>query len=195
MRLLLQTLRLSIYSLLLHKMRSGLAVLGILIGIMAVIWLVAMGRGVSYQAQKQIEDLGARNIIVRSVKPAQEGSASQQSGLFMMYGILRDDFKRILTEPENSLIKQYKALLNTEGVTLDFQDDSIDALADLSAEINQTVENIGARRLATVMERLLEEISFTAPDRGGETITITAAKVHEDVGELAKDADLSRFIL
>ena len=109
--------------------------------------------------------------------------------------LTRDDLKRILTEPENSLVKQYVALLGTEGVTLDFDDASIDALADLSAEINQTVENIGARRLATVMERLLEEISFAAPDRGGETIQITEAKVREEVGELAKDADLSRFIL
>ncbi|MAW35848.1 MAG: HslU--HslV peptidase ATPase subunit [Rhodospirillaceae bacterium TMED140] len=109
--------------------------------------------------------------------------------------LTRDDFVRILTEPENSLIKQYKALLQTEGVTLDFDQGSIEALADLSAEINQTVENIGARRLATVMERLLEEISFTAPDRNGETIQITEAKVRDDVGELAKDADLSRFIL
>ena len=109
--------------------------------------------------------------------------------------LTRDDFVRILTEPENSLIKQYKALLQTEGVTLDFDQGSIDALADLSADINQTVENIGARRLATVMERLLEEISFTAPDRNGETIQITEAKVRDDVGELAKDADLSRFIL
>ena len=109
--------------------------------------------------------------------------------------LTRDDFVRILTEPENSLIKQYKALLQTEGVTLDFDQGSIDALADLSAEINQTVENIGARRLATVMERLLEEISFNAPDRNGETIQITEAKVRDDVGELAKDADLSRFIL
>ena len=109
--------------------------------------------------------------------------------------LTRDDLKRILTEPENSLVKQYVALLGTEGVSLDFDEASIDALADLSAEINQTVENIGARRLATVMERLLEEISFAAPDRGGETIKITEAKVREEVGELAKDADLSRFIL
>jgi len=109
--------------------------------------------------------------------------------------LTRDDLKRILTEPENSLVKQYVALLGTEGVTLNFDEASIDALADLSAEINQTVENIGARRLATVMERLLEEISFAAPDRGGETIQITEAKVREEVGELAKDADLSRFIL
>ena len=109
--------------------------------------------------------------------------------------LTRDDLKRVLTEPENSLVKQYVALLGTEGVSLDFDEASIDALADLSAEINQTVENIGARRLATVMERLLEEISFAAPDRGGETIKITEAKVREEVGELAKDADLSRFIL
>jgi len=109
--------------------------------------------------------------------------------------LTRDDLKRILTEPENSLVKQYVALLGTEGVTLDFDEASIDALADLSADINQTVENIGARRLATVMERLLEEISFTAPDRGGETIQITEDNVRSEVGELAKDADLSRFIL
>nr|ADI17043.1 ATP-dependent protease hslVU (clpYQ), ATPase subunit [uncultured alpha proteobacterium HF0010_30A23] len=109
--------------------------------------------------------------------------------------LTRDDLKRILVEPENSLVKQYVALLATEGVTLDFNDGSIDALADLSAEINQTVENIGARRLATVMERLLEEISFSAPDRSGETIQITEDKVRSEVGELAKDADLSRFIL
>jgi len=109
--------------------------------------------------------------------------------------LTRDDLKRILTEPENSLVKQYTALLGTEGVTLEFDEGSIDALADLSAEINQTVENIGARRLATVMERLLEEISFNAPDRGGETVKISEQRVREDVGELAKDADLSRFIL
>lgn len=109
--------------------------------------------------------------------------------------LTRDDLKRILIEPENSLVKQYVALLGTEGVTLDFDEASIDALADLSADINQTVENIGARRLATVMERLLEEISFSAPDRSGETIQITEDKVHGEVGELAKDADLSRFIL
>ena len=109
--------------------------------------------------------------------------------------LTRDDLKRILTEPENSLVKQYTALLGTEGVILEFDEGSIDALADLSAEINQTVENIGARRLATVMERLLEEISFNAPDRGGETVKISEQRVREDVGELAKDADLSRFIL
>ena len=107
----------------------------------------------------------------------------------------RDDFRRILTEPENSLVIQYTALLGTEGVTLSFSDDAIDALADLAAQINQTVENIGARRLHTVMEKLLEEISFTAPDCDGESIAIDAAFVHERVGALASNADLSRFIL
>jgi ATP-dependent HslUV protease ATP-binding subunit HslU len=109
--------------------------------------------------------------------------------------LTRDDFRRILTEPENSLLIQYTALMGTEEVTLEFGDDAIDALADLATQINDTVENIGARRLHTVMEKLLEEISFTAPDRGGETIAIDAAFVQERVGELAKDTDLSRFIL
>jgi ATP-dependent HslUV protease ATP-binding subunit HslU len=107
----------------------------------------------------------------------------------------RDDLRRILTEPEASLIKQYKALLKTEDVTLDFADDSIDAIAELAAEINGTVENIGARRLHTVMERLLEEISFTATDRPGTAITIDAALVRERVAPLAKNADLRKFIL
>jgi ATP-dependent HslUV protease ATP-binding subunit HslU len=109
--------------------------------------------------------------------------------------LTRDEFRRILTEPENSLLIQYTALMGTEDVTLEFGDDAIDALADLATQINETVENIGARRLHTVMEKLLEEISFTAPDRGGETIAIDAAFVQERVGELAKDTDLSRFIL
>ncbi len=109
--------------------------------------------------------------------------------------LTRDDLKRILTEPENSLIRQYKALMDTEEVTLDFAEEAVDALADLSAEINSTVENIGARRLHTVLEKLLEEISFTATDRGGETIVIDAAMVNERVGKLAKNADLSKFIL
>ena len=107
----------------------------------------------------------------------------------------RDDFRRILTEPENSLIIQYTALLGAEEVTLEFAEDAIDALADLAARINETVENIGARRLHTVMEKLLEEISFTAPDRAGETVPIDAVFVHDRVGELAGNADLSRFIL
>jgi ATP-dependent HslUV protease ATP-binding subunit HslU len=109
--------------------------------------------------------------------------------------LTRDDFRRILTEPENSLLIQYTALMGTEEVTLEFGDDAIDALADLATQINDTVENIGARRLHTVMEKLLEEISFTAPDRVRETIAIDAAFVQERVGELAKDTDLSRFIL
>ncbi len=109
--------------------------------------------------------------------------------------LTRDDFRRILTEPENSLVRQYKALLGTEEVTLEFAEEAIDALADLAAEINSSVENIGARRLHTVMEKLLEEISFTATDRGGETITIDAAYVQTQVADLAKDTDLSKFIL
>ncbi len=106
-----------------------------------------------------------------------------------------EDFVRILKEPENSLIKQYVALMGAEDVTLDFTDDSIDEIAFLSAEVNSRVENIGARRLHTVLERLLEEISFTATDRGGETITIDAAYVREQVEDLAKESDLSKFIL
>jgi len=109
--------------------------------------------------------------------------------------LTRDDFKRILTEPDNSLIKQYRALMATEEVTLDFTEDAIDALADLAAEINASVENIGARRLHTVLERLLDEISYTATDRAGESITIDADYVREQVAELAKDSDLSKFIL
>ncbi|MGI9418282.1 MAG: ATP-dependent protease ATPase subunit HslU [Geminicoccaceae bacterium] len=109
--------------------------------------------------------------------------------------LLREDFERILREPENSLIKQYVALLGTEEVTLTFTDDAIEELAKLAAMINESVENIGARRLHTVLEKLLDEISFTATDRAGETITIDAAYVDEKVAELAKDADLSKFIL
>lgn len=107
----------------------------------------------------------------------------------------RDDFKRILTETEHSLIKQYVALLGTEGVTLDFSDDAVDAIASLAFDINDRVENIGARRLATVIERLLEEISFSAADRSGEAIGIDAAYVNERVAPLASKGDLSRFIL
>ena len=109
--------------------------------------------------------------------------------------LTRDDFGRILREPENSLIRQSIALLNTEGVTLNFSEDSIDAIADLSAEINQSIENIGARRLHTVIERLLEDISFTATDREGETIDINEEMVRTRVEDLAKNADLSKFIL
>ncbi|OIR00795.1 ATP-dependent protease ATPase subunit HslU [mine drainage metagenome] len=107
----------------------------------------------------------------------------------------RDDFVRILTEPEASLIKQYKALLSTEDVTLDFEAAAIEAIADYAAEINRGVENIGARRLHTVLERLLEDISFTATDKAGSTIVITPDLVRETVGSLAKNADLSKFIL
>jgi ATP-dependent HslUV protease ATP-binding subunit HslU len=107
----------------------------------------------------------------------------------------QEDFKRILTEPEASLVKQYKALLATEKVELDFADDAIDELARLSAEINQTVENIGARRLHTVMEKLLEEISFTASDSPGQKIRIDAQYVRAHVSNLAKNADLSKFVL
>ena len=106
-----------------------------------------------------------------------------------------DDLKAILTEPEASLIRQYRALMATEEVTLEFSDDAIAEIAKVAAEVNQTVENIGARRLQTILERLLEEISFTAADRGGETITITPDEVRETVGDLAKNADLSKFIL
>jgi ATP-dependent HslUV protease ATP-binding subunit HslU len=109
--------------------------------------------------------------------------------------LTREDFRRILTEPEASLIKQYKALLKTEEVELDFSDDAIDELASLAAEINTAVENIGARRLHTVMERLLEEISFNASDRGGTSVTIDAEYVRTQVSNLAKNADLSKFIL
>ena len=107
----------------------------------------------------------------------------------------RDDLRRILTEPEHSLIKQYEALLATEQVRLSFTDDAIDALADLAADINERVENIGARRLSTVLEKLLEEISFTAADRPGDGVVIDAAYVHERVSPLAAKGDLSRFIL
>ena len=109
--------------------------------------------------------------------------------------LTRDDFARILREPENSLIRQYVALLGTEEVTLAFTEDSIEALADLAAEINSSVENIGARRLHTVLEKLLEDISFDAPDKGGTDITIDADYVQSQVADLAKDTDLSRFIL
>jgi ATP-dependent HslUV protease ATP-binding subunit HslU len=109
--------------------------------------------------------------------------------------LTRDDFVRILTEPEASLIKQYKALMATEGVTLDFAPDSVEEIATLAAEINTGVENIGARRLQTVLEKLVEEISFTASERSGETITLTATDVRTRVGALAKSADLAKFIL
>ena len=109
--------------------------------------------------------------------------------------LTRNDMRRILTEPEASLIKQYIALMATEGVTLEFGEDAIDAVADIAVAVNASVENIGARRLQTVMERVLDDVSFGAPDRSGETVKIDAAYVHKYVGDLAKNADLSRFIL
>lgn len=105
------------------------------------------------------------------------------------------DFRRILTEPETNLIRQYKALMETEGVDLQFTDEAIDELAKLATEINSSVENIGARRLHTVLEKLLEDISFTASDRAGEVITITAQDVHDRLNDMARRTDLSRFIL
>ena len=109
--------------------------------------------------------------------------------------LTRDDFVRILTEPEASLIKQYTALMGVEEVELDFTEDAIDEIADLAAEINSGVENIGARRLHTVMEKLVEEISFTASETPGQAVTIDADYVRKQVSELAKDADLRKFIL
>lgn len=106
-----------------------------------------------------------------------------------------DDFRRILTETEASLIKQSVALMGTEGVTLDFTDEAINAIARVAVEVNSSVENIGARRLQTVIERVLDDISFTAPDRSGETVTIDGDFVSHGVGDLAKNTDLSRFIL
>ena len=106
-----------------------------------------------------------------------------------------NDFKRILKEPDNSLIKQYKALLNTENVDLDFTEDGIDTIANIATEVNSTVENIGARRLHTIIERVLDEISFTATDKAGEKITIDSKYIQKNLGELAKDTDLSKFIL
>ncbi len=106
-----------------------------------------------------------------------------------------NDFKRILKEPDNSLIKQYKALLKTENVDLHFTDDGIDTIANIANEVNSTVENIGARRLHTIIEKVLDEISFTATDRTGEKITIDSDYIKKNLGELAKDTDLSKFIL
>jgi ATP-dependent HslUV protease ATP-binding subunit HslU len=109
--------------------------------------------------------------------------------------LTQDDFRRILTEPEASLIKQYKALLGTEGVAIDVTEDGVAEIARVAADINSSVENIGARRLQTVMERVLDEVSFTATDRSGETVLVDANFVQKHVGDLAKNADLSKFIL
>ena len=100
-----------------------------------------------------------------------------------------------MEEPDNSLIKQYTALLETEKVTLEFSKDGIETIAKLATEINSTIENIGARRLYTIIEKVLDEISFTATDRGGEKIIIDKSYVTKNIGELAKDTDLSKFIL
>ncbi len=109
--------------------------------------------------------------------------------------LTKEDFKRILTETEASLIRQYVALMGTEDVTLEFTDDAIDELAGIAVDLNDTVENIGARRLQTVMEHVLDDISFEAPDKSGASYTIDAEYVRKNVGDIAKNADLSRFIL
>ena len=109
--------------------------------------------------------------------------------------LTKEDFRKILTETDACLIRQYKALIGTEGVTIDFSDDAIDEIAAIAFSVNETVENIGARRLHTVMEKLLDDVSFTATDRSGETININASLVKTQVAELAKNTDLSKFIL
>ena len=107
----------------------------------------------------------------------------------------RDDLARILVEPEASLIKQYTALMSTEGIRLDFAQDAIAEIATLAHEVNSRVENIGARRLYTVMERVFEDLSFAAPDKGGDKVRVDAAFVERELGELARSADLSRYVL
>jgi ATP-dependent HslUV protease ATP-binding subunit HslU len=109
--------------------------------------------------------------------------------------LTREDFRRILTEPEANLIRQNQALLATEGVTLSFTEDAIDALADCAVAVNGSVENIGARRLQTVLEKVVEELSFAAADKAGETVQIDGDYVRDRVGDLAQNTDLSRFIL
>ena len=109
--------------------------------------------------------------------------------------LTKEDFKRILTEPKASLIKQYIALMKTEGLNLEFTEDAVDAIAEIAVEVNANVENIGARRLMTVLERVLDTISFEATEKSGESLTIDAAYVHEHIGDLAKNTDLSKFIL
>jgi len=106
-----------------------------------------------------------------------------------------EDYYRILTEPQNALIKQQVALMATEGVELEFTPDGVDAIADIAVEVNSNVENIGARRLMTVMEKILDEISFEATDYTGDKIVIDEKHVRDNIGELAKNADLSKFIL
>jgi len=112
-----------------------------------------------------------------------------------LQALSRDDFVRILREPQNALIKQYKALLATEGIDLEFTDDAIDELADIAERVNQQTENIGARRLYTILERLLDDLSFTAPDRAEKSITIDRKYVSECLEEVVKSEDLSHYIL
>ena len=109
--------------------------------------------------------------------------------------LTEEDFRRILSETDNALTVQYTALMGTEGVTVDFAQDGIDALARIAAEVNAQVENIGARRLHTVLERVFEELSFTAPDRDGDTVTVDAAMVEAQLGDLARSTDVSRYVL
>ncbi len=109
--------------------------------------------------------------------------------------LTREDFRRILTEPEANLVRQHQALMATEGVELEFTPDSIEALADAAVQVNGSVENIGARRLQTVLEKVVEEISFTAGDRSGQRVVIDGDYVRSRLGELASNADLSRYIL
>jgi len=109
--------------------------------------------------------------------------------------LTKQDFIRILKEPDNSLIKQYVALMKTENVELQFTDDGIEELAEISSKINSTIENIGARRLHTILEKVLEEISFSAPDKSGEKIVVDKSFVQKNLGDIIKDKDLSKFIL
>ncbi|MEK6216710.1 MAG: AAA family ATPase, partial [Boseongicola sp.] len=109
--------------------------------------------------------------------------------------LTEEDFVRILTETDNALTLQYTALLGTEEVNVSFTDDGIAALAKIAADVNQAVENIGARRLYTVLERVFEELSFTAPDRSGDSVTVDKAFVEENLGELMADSDMSRYVL
>lgn len=106
-----------------------------------------------------------------------------------------DDFRRILTEPDAALTLQYKALMDTEGVSLEFTDDGVKRIAEVAFSVNERSENIGARRLHTVMERLLEDISYEAPDKSGTKVTVDAEYVDNSLGELVEDEDLSRYIL
>jgi ATP-dependent HslUV protease ATP-binding subunit HslU len=109
--------------------------------------------------------------------------------------LTKDDFVRILTEPASALTKQYKALLSTEGVELEYEPDAIEALAQIAFDVNQSSQNIGARRLYTIMEKLLDELSFEAPDMGRGRVTVNAAYVRDRLGKFASDEDLSKFIL